>query len=88
VTGQNKMKFEYRKKGDTNWQQTSDIMVNTDGEYDSGIQPAAGTWEFRPVIVKPNNGGYEKEGPIKEVIVPEKKEESPVFESVGPLPPG
>jgi hypothetical protein len=29
----------------------------------------------RPVIVKPNGGGYEKEGPIKEVVIPEKKEE-------------
>jgi hypothetical protein len=75
VTGQNKMQFEYRKKGDTTWIKTSDIMANTDGEYDSAIQPAGGTWEVRPVIVKPNNGGYEKEGPIKKVVVPEKKKE-------------
>jgi hypothetical protein len=75
VTGGNKVQFEYRKKGDTVWQKTDPIKPNDDGEYDAGIQPAGGTWEVRPVIVKPNGGGYEKEGPIKEVMVPEKKEE-------------
>ena len=43
TTGQNKMKFEYRKKGDVTWIK-SDAISREDGEYRWGVtNPAAGT---------------------------------------------